>query len=141
MWKIYGCIQTENRDLLCKSSIIRQKGESQNRCYKNTKHAKFPKNKHFLLLDTQTCVCLLEGKKYSVFGKFGVLCCLVFEIRPFPLLPMTFPYSIQVRENKDQKKLRILTIFMQCNGFTDTKLLTSFYKIKFSVVCWSFVFE
>ena len=37
---------------------IRQKGESQNGCYKKTKHAKFPKNKHFLSPDIHTHVCV-----------------------------------------------------------------------------------
>ena len=37
-----------------KSSGIRQKGESQNGCFKKVKHAKFPKNKHFLPPDTHT---------------------------------------------------------------------------------------
>ena len=38
------------------SSVIRQKGESQNGCFKKTKHenkTNFPKKKHFLPPDTQ----------------------------------------------------------------------------------------
>ena len=32
-------------------SVMRQKGESQNGCFKETKHAKFSENKHFLPSD------------------------------------------------------------------------------------------
>ena len=46
------------------SSVIRQKGESQNGCFKKTKHAK----------------CLF-------FGKFGVLCFLEKPVLRFALLP------------------------------------------------------
>ena len=53
-------------------SIIRQKGEYQNGCYKKTKHAKFP----------------YQGvKKCSFFGKFGVLCFLETPVLRFVLLP------------------------------------------------------
>ena len=34
------------------SSVIKQKGESQNGCYKKIKHTKFHKNEHFLPPDT-----------------------------------------------------------------------------------------
>ena len=59
-------IKTQN------SSVIRQRGESQNGCFKKTKHDKFS-----------------EKRKCSFFGKFGVLCFLRntrFEIRCFALL-------------------------------------------------------
>ena len=36
------------------SSVTRQKGESQNRCFKKTKQAKFSKNEHLLPSDTYT---------------------------------------------------------------------------------------
>ena len=40
---------------ICNSSVISQKRESQNRCYKKMKHAKFsPKKEHFLPPDTHT---------------------------------------------------------------------------------------
>ena len=38
------------------SSVIRQKGESQNWRFKKTKHAKFFENEHFLTPDTHTYV-------------------------------------------------------------------------------------
>ena len=37
------------------SSVIKQKGESKNGCFKKTKHAKFPKYEHFLPPDKRTC--------------------------------------------------------------------------------------
>ena len=39
-------------------SVIRQKGESPNRCFKKTKHAKFSEKEHFLPPDTQTYMCV-----------------------------------------------------------------------------------
>ena len=50
------------------SSVIRQKGESQNGCFKKTKHAKF-------------------SEKRTFFGKFGVLCFLETPVLRFALLP------------------------------------------------------
>ena len=40
------------------TSVMRQKGESQNGCFQKRKHAKFHK-----------CVCVSAGKKGSFFGK------------------------------------------------------------------------
>ena len=50
-------ITVESLKLLCsnkndKAPTVRQKGKSQNGCYKETKHAKFSKNEHFLPPDT-----------------------------------------------------------------------------------------
>ena len=47
--------------MLNNSSLIRQECESQNRCYKKKKQAKFPKNEHFLPPDTVTCVYVYMG--------------------------------------------------------------------------------
>ena len=46
----------------------------------------------YFLIRTRTYVCVSGGKKYSFFGKFGVLCFLEtrFDIRPFALLPTSF---------------------------------------------------
>ena len=68
------------------SSVIRQKGESQNGGNKKTKHANFPKNERFLRPDSHTYVCESGGKKCSFFGKFGVLCFLVTFVLRFALL-------------------------------------------------------
>ena len=42
-------------------SVIRQKDESQNGCYKKTKLAKFSQKKKFLTLDTQLIVRVFNG--------------------------------------------------------------------------------
>ena len=56
---LYPLKTLENRLYIHISSIMRQKGESQNDSYKKTKHTKFSeKNKHFWRPDTHTCVCL-----------------------------------------------------------------------------------
>ena len=62
------------------SSVIWQKGESQNGCFKKTKHAKFSEKKNM-------CLCLSGGKKYSSFGKFGVFSFLETPVLRFALLP------------------------------------------------------
>ena len=47
----------------------------------------FPKNNNFLPPQTHTCVCVSGGKKYSFFGKLGVLCFLVTSVLRYALLP------------------------------------------------------
>ena len=64
-----------------RSSVTRQKGESQNGCFKKTKHAKFSEKRTFL-----TYVCVSGGKKCSFFGKFGMLCLLETPVLRFALL-------------------------------------------------------
>ena len=56
------------------SSVIWQKGESQNGGNKNTKHAK-------------PLLCVSGGKKRSFFKKCGALCILVISILRFAILP------------------------------------------------------
>ena len=43
--------------LFWNSLVTSQKGESQNECFKKTKHVKFPEKQHFLLHDTHTTDC------------------------------------------------------------------------------------
>ena len=43
----------------------------------------FPKNEYSLPPDTHTYVCVSGGKKYSFFGKFGVLCFLETPVLRF----------------------------------------------------------
>ena len=45
----------------------------------------FPKNEHFVPFDTYVCVS--GGRKYSFFGKLGVLCFLETPVLRFALLP------------------------------------------------------
>ena len=69
------------------SSVIRQKGESQNGCFKKTKHAKFSEKQTFLTPDMHTYVWLSGSKNCSFFGKFGVHCFLETPVLRFALLP------------------------------------------------------
>ena len=64
--------------LFCESSssVIRQRGESQDGCFKKTKHAKFSEKRTFL-----------GGKKCLFFGKFGVLRFPETPVLRFALLP------------------------------------------------------
>ena len=62
------------------TSVIRQKGVSQNGGNKKRKHAKFsPKNEHFLAPDTHTCV--YQGLRNVRFSEN--LTCFVFLLPPF----------------------------------------------------------
>ena len=56
------------------SSVIRQKGESQNVCFKKTKHVKFSEKRTFL-------TCAYQGLKNVRFS--GNLTCFVFLKHPF----------------------------------------------------------
>ena len=60
-----------------KSSVIRQKGESQNGCFKKIKHAKFSKKQTFLP----------PWYTRTFFGKFGVHCFLETPVSRFAFLP------------------------------------------------------
>ena len=46
-----------------------------------------PRNENLLSPDTHTYVCVLGGKKYSFFQKFGVFCFLEALVLRFALLP------------------------------------------------------
>ena len=61
------------------SSAIRDKGESQDVCYKKIKYATFSEKQTFLTpWYPQARVCISD-KKRSLLGKFGVLC---FRVHP-----------------------------------------------------------
>ena len=67
------------------SSAIRQREESQNGCYRKTKHAKFfeftpdTRSQNF----STWYVSVSGGKKCLIFGKFGLLCFLVTPVLRF----------------------------------------------------------
>ena len=67
-----------------KSSVIRQKGEFQNMCFKKTKHVNFSEKRTFL---TPWYAHVRNSKKRSFSGKFGVLCFLEIPVLRFALLP------------------------------------------------------
>ena len=85
------------------SSVIRQKGESQNGCFKKKSTPNFPKNEH-LPPDTHTYLCVSGGKKCSLFGKFGVLYFLETPVLRFyfstyyrrylPLVKSQYPHKL-----------------------------------------------
>ena len=66
------------------SSVIRQKGESQNGRFKKAKHAKISEKQTFL---TSLHVCVSGGKKCLLFGNFGMLRFLETPVLRFELLP------------------------------------------------------
>ena len=79
-WCLYCYLWTDFSQMKWgNSSVIRQKGASQNGCYKKTKQAKFPENPAFL--------SPAGVKKCLFFGKFDVLCFLVTPVLSYALLP------------------------------------------------------
>ena len=65
------------------------------------------KNEHFLPPDTHTYVFVSGGKKYSFFGKFGVLCFFETPVLRLALLPyyrrfMSMDLSFFFRGNNDE---------------------------------------
>ena len=88
----FGNIQRSSYNSIVSSFTLRHlmssvKGNSQNWCYRKTKHSKLLKNKHFLPSDTHTYVCISLGKKCSFFGNFSVLYFYVTSVLRFALLP------------------------------------------------------
>ena len=80
----FCCLKKSNKKLL----IIRQKSESQNECFKKTKHAKFSEKRTFITpWYPLTYVCVSGCKKCLFFGKFSVLCFLETSDLRFALLP------------------------------------------------------
>ena len=77
------------------SSVIRQKGQSQNGCYKKKSMPNFLKNEYYLLPDKHTYVCLSGGKKCLFFGKFPVSCFLVMPVLRLALLPYYRQYLVE----------------------------------------------
>ena len=73
------------------NKAIMQKGESQNGCFKKTKHAKFSGKRAFLTL----WYAYFVRKKCSLFGKFGILCFFLkhpFWDSPFCLITVVMWY-------------------------------------------------
>ena len=63
------------------TSVIRQKGESQNRCFKKISTPNFPINEHFLLPDTHTYVIRQKGESQN--GCFLETLVLRFALLPY----------------------------------------------------------
>ena len=75
-------------------------GESQNVCFKKTKHPKFSEKRLFLPLDTHPYECVSGGKKCSFSRKFGVLCFLETPVlrRPFSFFRACYTYQYLIRK-------------------------------------------
>ena len=82
-----------------KTSVIRQKDESQNGCFRKTKHAKFPEKQTFLtpppLLRTHTCA--YQGVRNVRFSKN--LPCFVFLKHPFRVSSFCLATDVLTDEN------------------------------------------
>ena len=93
--KCQPSVQRSIRPLWNKSSVKRQKGESQNGCFKKTKHAKFSEKRTFLTRWYAQVRVHIRGLEMYVFRK--IWCALFswnirFEIHPFALLPMKWKW-------------------------------------------------
>ena len=64
-----------------KSSVIRQKGQSQNGCFKKTKHVEFSEKRTFFYPLIRTGTCAYQGVKTVRFSEN--LTCFVFLKYPF----------------------------------------------------------
>ena len=73
-------------------SAIRDKGESQDVCYKNITKGTFPKNKHFLPPDTHKHACV-SGIRNVHFSEN--LACFVFVYIRFKTRPLTLTSTVQ----------------------------------------------
>ena len=69
------------------SSAIRQTANLKTEVRRKQSMPFFPKNEHFLPLDTHTYVCVSGSMKCLFFGKFGVLCFLLTSVFRFSILP------------------------------------------------------
>ena len=89
-WNVHKKFRrTSGRYMNILLSVIKQKDESQNRCFKKTKHFKLSEKRTFLIH------LLSGGKKCSFFGKFDVLCFLEIPVLRFALLPYNRRYIVQ----------------------------------------------
>ena len=69
------------------SLVIRQKADLKTGVTRKQITPNLPKNEHFLPSVTYTYVSVSGGNKWSFFGTFGMLCCLVTPVLRFALLP------------------------------------------------------
>ena len=122
------------------SLVIRQKSESQNACYKKTRHAKFSEKRTFLIC-TRACqrvrtVCFSENLACFVFLNTH------FKVRPFALLPTIFllKYS-QVSVSYCSYLLHTVTIPLSPDPSIRTHLINMRWKnhlyIEFQWMSWA----
>ena len=77
------------------SWVIRQKGESQNGCFKKAKHSKFSEKRTFLTSGMFTYACVSGVRNIRFFGKFGVLFFLETHVLRFSLFPYYRRYLVR----------------------------------------------
>ena len=105
-----------------KSSVIRQKGESQDRCFKKIKHAKFSEN---------TYVCVSGGKKMFVFRKIWRA---LFSSNTFWDLPFCLPTEEMITLMQRRR--------LVCRWWIKwTKPLTNFWICRCAPVCCSNIMQ
>ena len=106
-------------------SVIRQKGKSQNGCFKKTKHAKFSEktNIFYPLICTQMCVyqgvknvCFLENLACFVFLKHQFwnlpFCLITNEITLCFYFPQLFPLVYKTGNKKSKSSYLFLYLFI-----------------------------
>ena len=120
----FDCVQISKKSkyvflLFHISSVIRWRGESQNGCFKKTKHGKFSKKRTFLtplyvsehFLPPYTHRCAYQEVRNVRFQEN--LTCFVFlktrfEIRSFGLLPTILRIQNKIRRFKPEEKIIII---------------------------------
>ena len=94
---LYNCISIYTIPL-----VIRQKGESQNGCFKKTKHAKFSEKRNFLRLDRHSAYQGLRNIRFS-----ENLMCFVFLKHPF----WDSPFCL-ITDDSKQTKTRLFIFIL-----------------------------
>ena len=114
-------------------SVIRQKGESQNWCFRKTKHAKFSEKRTFFY----PLIRAYQGvKKCSFFGKFGVLGFPETPVLRFALLPYYRQFT--------SRKFCNSTLFgnsFQRNFMSLLKLVNWFWFVNLHLYYWTVDWE
>ena len=122
------------------SSVIRQKGESQNGCFKKTKHAKFSEERTFL---TPWNARAYQGVRNVRF--LENLACFVFlntrfEIRPFAFLP-TILYPCFCSLQRDAAEILLVKLFLEyltfARWFFETSLFIDGTSHSYFIMTWS----
>ena len=113
------------------STVIRQKCESQNGCFRKTKHARFSEKRTFLTPDTHRYMCVSGGKRRSFFEKFDDITAsflIAFSIHMFDQPRCTFSYflaiflSVKNVEDYNPFLLFLMLVPSRTTYFIDVKL-------------------
>ena len=114
------------------SSVIRQKGESQNGCFKKTKHTKFSKKPNISYpLNAHVFSSIWTEYGEILVSEYGGILVLFtwnirFEIRPFALLPTNWEYCYM-------KSRHCICIALQIRCCVCNVFLMSFHSCKYDV--------